>query len=228
MTLARPLTRPRVREKASQRENPDFVERRKQDLMADIPAGSTYYDHKFDTTVHKINEGGFCVLSRSEHVIMTTLGSCISVCMFDPVIKVGGMNHFLLPEERHSERKNNFCMRYGNNAMEKLLNEILKRGGQKDRIMLKAFGAGNVLSINANIGEKNQDFLKKYISDEGMRLETCDLGGDLPRRVAFFPATGKAFVKLLRRAGDCNIGRQEEVYRRKVETQQASGDIELF
>lgn len=224
MTLTPSLTRPTVR----QQEKAGFVDRRMRDPMADIPAGSTYYDHKFDTMVHKINEGGFCVLSQSEHVIITTLGSCISVCMFDPVIKVGGMNHFLLPEERHSERKNNFCMRYGNNAMEKLLNEILKRGGQKDRIILKAFGAGNVLSINANIGEENQKFLKKYITDEGMKLETCDLGGDLPRRVAFFPATGKAFVKLLRRAGDRNIGRQEEKYRHEIETQHASGDIELF
>ncbi|PCI32056.1 MAG: chemotaxis protein CheD [Alphaproteobacteria bacterium] len=224
MTLTRSLTRPTVRKKKT----PGFVERRGRDALADIPAGSTYYDHKFDTMVHKINEGGFCVLSRSEHVILTTLGSCISVCMFDPVIKVGGMNHFLLPEERHSERKNNFCMRYGNNAMEILLNEILKRGGQKDRIVLKAFGAGNVLSINANIGEKNQNFLKKYITDESMKLETCDLGGDLPRRVAFFPGTGKAFVKLLRRAGDRNIGRQEEKYRHKIESQHASGDIELF
>lgn len=207
---------------------PTFVERRRRDVIADIPAGSNYYDHKFDTMVHKINEGGFCVLSRSEHVIMTTLGSCISVCMFDPVIRVGGMNHFLLPEERNAERKDSFSMRYGNNAMETLLNEILKRGGQKARLVLKAFGAGNVLSINADIGAKNQSFLKKYISDEGMTLKTCDLGGDFPRRVAFFPATGKAYVKLLRRAGDRMIGTQEDKYRKKIEKQHAFGDIELF
>ncbi len=205
-----------------------FIEHRRRDIIGDIPAGSNYYDHKFDTMVHKINEGGFCVLSRSEHVIMTTLGSCISVCIFDPVAKVGGMNHFLLPEEHNADRKDSFSMRYGNNAMETLLNEVLKRGGQKTRLVLKAFGAGNVLSINADIGAKNQIFLKQYITDEGMKLDTCDLGGDFPRRVAFFPATGKAFVKLLRRAGDRNIGDQEEKYRRQIEKQHVSGDIELF
>ncbi|NOZ42175.1 MAG: hypothetical protein GXP02_03280 [Alphaproteobacteria bacterium] len=207
---------------------PDFVDRRRQNIVTDIPAGSNYYDHKFDTTIHKINEGGFCVLSRSDHVIMTTLGSCISVCMFDPVIRVGGMNHFLLPEERDVEKKNSFCLRYGNNAMEKLLNEILKRGGNKSRLMLKAFGAGNVLSINANIGAKNQIFLKQYIADEGMKLETCDLGGDFPRRVAFYPSTGKVLVRLLRRADDRKIGQQEEKFRRKIERQHVSGAIELF
>ncbi len=205
-----------------------FSDRRKRDVIADIPAGSNYYDHKFDTMIHKINEGGFCVLSRSEHIIMTTLGSCISVCMFDPVVRVGGMNHFLLPEERNADRKDSFSMRYGNNAMEILLNEILKRGGMKARLVLKAFGAGNVLSINADIGAKNQSFLKQYIADEGMTLEICDLGGDFPRRVAFYPSTGKALVKLLRRAGDRKIGNQEEKYRRKIEKQHSSGDIELF
>ena len=205
-----------------------LVERRTRDGLADIPAGSNYFDHKLDTMVHKINEGGVCVLSRSEHVIMTTLGSCISVCMFDPIIKVGGMNHFLLPEERNAERKDSFSMRYGNNAMEILLNEILKRGGQRSRIVLKAFGAGNVLPIKAEIGAKNQNFLKKYIVDEGMALETCDLGGDYPRRVAFFPSTGKAFVKLLRRSSDLNISKQEENFRKRIETQEPFGNIELF
>lgn len=214
--------------KTREKDQSKFIDRRRRDVVADIPAGTNYYDHNFDTMVHKINEGGFCVLSRSEHVIITTLGSCISVCMYDPVVKVGGMNHFLLPEEQNIDRKDNFSLRYGNNAMEMLLNEILKRGGQKSRLTVKAFGAGNVLSINANIGEKNQDFLKYYIRDEGLKIETCDLGGDFPRRVAFFPATGKAFVKLLRRAGDRKIGAQEEKYRKQIEKQHISGDIEIF
>jgi len=215
---------PHVKEKARS----TFVERRVQDDMANITGGSNYYDTKFGTMVHKINEGGFCVLSRSDHLIMTTLGSCISVCMYDPVIKIGGMNHFLLPEERNAEKKNSFSMRYGNNAMEILLNEILKRGGQKARLVLKAFGAGNVLSMKADIGVKNQIFLKQYIIDEGMKLETCDLGGNFPRRVAFYPATGKVLVKLLRRASDRKIGMEEETFRKKIGKQHISGDIELF
>lgn len=178
-------------------------------LLADIPAGSNYYDHIFGTMVHKINEGGFCVLSRSDHLIMTTLGSCISVCIFDPEIGVGGMNHFLLPEDgnrhRDSDRSDRVCLRYGKAAMEKLVDEILKRGGRKDRLVLKAFGAGDVLAIKARIGTENQRFLRHYIAAEGMRLQSCDLGGDFPRQVVFYPATGRVRVRLLRRAVDQNI-----------------------
>lgn len=222
------MTGPHLKTHGTQETYIPPVERRHKDHLADIPAGSSYYDARFGTTVHKINEGGFCVLSRSDHLIMTTLGSCISVCMFDPVIKVGGMNHFLLPQDNGNEDKNAFNMRFGNNAMETLLNEILKRGGQKSRLLLKAFGAGNVLNIRANIGSKNQAFLKQYITDEGMTLETCDLGGKLPRGVIFYPSTGKVYVKLLHRASDSKIGKAEEKFRQKIVKQRTSGDIELF
>ena len=203
-------------------------DRRIRDIVKDVPAGSSYFDHKNKTTVHKINEGDFCVLSGSEHIIMTTLGSCISVCIYDPVVRVGGMNHFLLPKDEGQGRQNSFPMRYGNNAMEILINEILKRGGQKSRLRLKAFGAGNVLDIKANIGEQNQEFLKKYIMDEGLELESTDLGGNLPRRVLFFPSSGKALVKKLRRVSDHVIGQREEEIRQKIEQRNMVGDVELF
>ncbi|MCF8473858.1 MAG: hypothetical protein K9G26_04100 [Emcibacter sp.] len=205
----------------------DDRNKRQRDVL-DIPSGANYYDAKFGTMVHKINEGGFCVLSQSDHLIMTTLGSCISVCIFDPIIKVGGMNHFLLPESSLEEGKNNFSLRYGNNAMETLVNEILKRGGKKERLVLKAFGAGNVINMKADIGGKNHIFLKQYIKDEDLKLETCDLGGDFPRWVIFYPSTGKAFVRLLQRTQDRKIINQEEVLRKKIEKQHNAVDIELF
>ncbi len=205
-----------------------MAERRRPNPADDIGVRSKYFDHHFKTTVHKIHEGDFCVLSKTDHVIMTTLGSCISVCMTDPVVKVGGRNHFLLFSDRSENGTNGYSMRYGNNAMETLFNEILKRGGIKERLIIKAFGAGNVLNINANIGAKNEAFLKKYIQDEEMKLDTCDLGGNMPRRVAFFPSTGKVFVKHLQRAGDRMIAKEEEHFRKKIEQQPVSGDIELF
>ena len=124
-------TSSRRKTKVKPREELPFGERRKKSAIDDIKGRSNYYDHQFDTMVHKIHQGGFCVLSQSDHVIMTTLGSCIAVCMYDPVVRVGGMNHFLLPEEKGVERKNSYCMRYGNNAMEILINEIMKRGGDE-------------------------------------------------------------------------------------------------
>lgn len=221
-------TSSRRKTKVKPRDELPFGERRKKSAIDDIKDRSNYYDHQFDTMVHKIHQGGFCVLSQSDHVIMTTLGSCIAVCMYDPVVRVGGMNHFLLPEEKGVERKNSYCMRYGNNAMETLINEIMKRGGMKDRLIIKAFGAGNVLTIKANIGEKNQSFLEHYIANEKLELETSDLGGDYPRQVAFFPETGKALVKVLCRSGDRIIVQEEENFRKKIEDKPIDGDIELF
>lgn len=203
-------------------------DRRKSSQFENIPAGSCFFDPKFEAMAHKINEGDYCVLRGSDDLIMTTLGSCISVCIYDLEAKVGGMNHFLLPEGRDGNEENNFCMRYGNNAMEILINEILKRGGMKDRLILKAFGAGNVLKIKADIGPKNIRFLDQYVKAEGLKLATRDLGGDLPRRVAFFPATGKAYVKLLRRASDMNIAKKETNFRKRIGQQQHAGEIELF
>ncbi|NOZ67030.1 MAG: chemoreceptor glutamine deamidase CheD [Alphaproteobacteria bacterium] len=205
-----------------------WTERRSRDVFDDIPAGSCYFDQKLGRTIHKINEGGFCVLSRSDHVIMTTLGSCIAVCMYDPVMQVGGMNHFLLPEEKNNADKNTYNMRYGNHAMEVLLNEILKRGGQKERLVLKAFGGGNVLSLTANIGSHNQQFLKQYIADEGLVLDMCDLGGDFPRRLAFYPSSGNAYVKILRRVSDLDIHSREETYRQKAVQESHNSQIDLF
>ncbi len=204
------------------------VDRRQNEALIDIPAGTNYYDSHYDTMVHKINEGGFCVLSRSSHIIMTTLGSCISVCMHDPEARVGGMNHFLLPECRGAGSGNNLSMRYGINAMETLFNEIIKRGGKKSRLVVKAFGAGKVINITNDIGARNQLFLKQYIADEGLKLATQDLGGNFPRGVIFYPSTGKAFVRILRRASDVRIGEQEERFRKQISDEFSASDIKLF
>jgi len=202
------------------------ADRRQGEILTDIPGGTNYYDSHYNTMIHKINEGGFCVLSRSKHIIMTTLGSCISVCMYDPQVRVGGMNHFLLPECRGVG--DSLSMRYGINAMETLFNEIIKRGGKKSRLVVKAFGAGKVVNITNDIGARNQLFLKQYVADEGLTLATQDLGGTLPRGVLFYPSTGKVFVKHLRRASDVKIGRQEEQFRKKISKEFIASDIKLF
>jgi len=210
------------------RNGPFPVDRRRHEALSDIPAGTNYYDSHYDTMIHKINEGGFCVLSRSSHIIMTTLGSCISVCMHDPQTRVGGMNHFLLPEFRAGGSGNNLSMRYGINAMETLFNEVIKRGGKKSRLVVKAFGAGKVINISSDIGARNQLFLKQYIADEGLKLAREDLGGNFPRSVIFYPSSGKAFVRILRRASDVRIGEQEERFRKKISDEFSASDIKLF
>jgi len=202
--------------------------RREEDVYFDISAGSTYFDNKFKTTAHKVNQGEHCVLSKSQHMICTILGSCIAVCICDPVVQVGGMNHFLLPKNNNQEDNSLVSMRYGNNAMEVLINDILKRGGDRRRLEVKAFGAGNVMDINTDIGGKNQRFLKEYMAREGLKLVASDLGGDRPRRVNYFPATGKAFVFQMNRTGDRRIVSEEAAYKKKVESRAVDGEIELF
>ncbi len=207
---------------------PGLKDRRRRIETVEAKVGSTYFNQHFNATVHQINQGGYCVLAQSEDMIMTTLGSCISVCVYDPLIRVGGMNHFLLPENKGAETKNDFSMRYGNNAMEYLINNILRCGGQRERLVLKAFGAGNVLKIKADIGAKNIEFLHQYVKAENLYLETCDLGGNYPRRVAFCPSTGKVFVRILRRTSDLNIVAQETKFRNRIEQETLGGEVELF
>lgn len=202
--------------------------RRDEDVYFDVSVGSTYFDSNFKTTTHKVNQGEHCVLSKSHHMICTILGSCIAVCICDPVVQVGGMNHFLLPRNKSQDEDSLFSMRYGNNAMEVLINDILKRGGLKERLEIKAFGAGNVLDMKASIGEKNQRFLKDFLHIEGLKLMASDLGGNNPRRVNYFPSTGKAFVFQLNRTGDSRIIKEEAAYKRNVESRSVDGEIELF
>lgn len=183
-----------------------------------------YFDTGLGATVVNVHAGDCFVTTQEDEIAATVLGSCISACIRDPIIKVGGMNHFLLPGTTTAQD----TMRFGAFAMEQLINEILKRGGRRERLEIKLFGGGNVIAQATEIGTKNIAFAHQYLKDEELRVVSEDVGGTWPRKVRYQPVTGRAWVMKLRRDEDYkNVRVAEETYTRTVATKK-SGDVELF
>lgn len=181
----------------------------------------------------KILPGEFYV-TTSDEIIATVLGSCISVCIRDAKLGIGGMNHFMLPENNKknddSWKYNEIdkAARYGSDAMEHLVNEILKNGGSKKRFEIKITGGGRIMAKMNDIGAKNISFIKKYLQTEGYTITTEDLGEIYPRKVRYFPKTGKLQVKKLRSLHNDTIISREKDYKKHIEEDKIEGDIELF
>jgi len=137
----------------------------------------------------QITQGESHVTDNPKEVLTTILGSCIAACVRDPVAGVGGMNHFLLPE---SDSGDSTDLRYGVNAMEILINGLLKLGADRRRLEAKLFGGANVLSGLSDVGHRNAAFAEQFLKDEGIRYVGGDIRGDHPRRIQFWPVTGRA------------------------------------
>ena len=185
-----------------------------------------YWDRGRDTVVAKILPGEVYVTKQSEH-ISTVLGSCISACIYDCKMGIGGMNHFMLPANRNSGIDSLSC-RYGNWAMEFLINEVIKNGGCRDNFKIKVFGGGKIIRGMGDIGEGNIMFVSQYLKNEGLKVESHDVGGPWPRKVMFNPTTGKAHFKKLRSMHNDTIQQREFKYLHEIEEKDAQTDIELF
>tara|TARA_R110001592_G_scaffold38315_2_gene126473 strand:- start:14414 stop:15052 length:639 start_codon:yes stop_codon:yes gene_type:complete len=192
-----------------------------------------YWDKQMNLPAAKIMPGEFYV-SKTGEMIVTVLGSCISACIRDVQLGIGGMNHFMLPMqgEYSSEQWGNSvssASRYGNWAMEFLINEILKLGGTRRNLEIKVFGGGRVLSNMTDIGERNIAYVKKYIYEENFELAACDVGDIYPRKVLYFPDTGSVKVRKLRHAENDTILQREISYSHDLNNKSAkSGGVELF
>jgi len=185
-----------------------------------------YYDHNLEHTVVKIMTGDCYVATEKREMLVTILGSCISVCARDTLTGVGGMNHILLPGLGGAN--NDGSTRYGAFAMEELLNNIYKNGGNKENLEVKIFGGGNVLkNSTSNIGTKNIDFVKNFLADERIPIKSKHVGGDLPRRIHYFVDTGKVMMRQLKRRSDTElVTKDEEEYSRKLIVPERK--VELF
>ena len=187
------------------------------------------YDTRLKATVATLHPGDFYV-STSEW-ITTLLGSCVSACIRDTRLRVGGMNHFMLPENSADGGSwghlAGSATRYGNVAMERLINEILKCGGQRSHLEVKLVGGGKVLDAMTDIGARNISFVREYLHAEGIRVVGEDLGGLTPRKVLYDPATGTARVKRLARASD-QVVAVERSYLQRIDRAPVAGEIELF
>jgi len=183
----------------------------------------------------KILPGEYYV-TRNDEVITTVLGSCISACIRDPHANVGGMNHFMLPEDSSSGDGNRWldpvaglATRYGSHAMESLINELLKLGASRNRFEIKLFGAGRILASVTDVGARNIEFVHEYLKTEGFRALAEDLGDIYPRRVAYFPTSGKVKVRRLRPLEATAIAERERKYLTDIGSGASQGgDVELF
>ena len=153
-----------------------------------------FFDHHFQSDAVKVLPGEYFVTDQ-DILIMTVLGSCIAACIWDAKAGVGGMNHFMLPEGDSSDTSG----RYGSYAMELLINEMIKLGARKESMQAKVFGGGQVMAgfTTMNVGERNTQFVLDYLHTERITLVSKDVLDIYPRKVVFFPTTGKAMVKKL-------------------------------
>ena len=160
-------------------------------------------------------------------VLEALLGSCVAVCMHDPLLSAGGMNHILLPGtglDTHSTR-------FGMHAMEMLINELMKQGGDRRRFIAKAFGGANVLPglTTSNIGDDNATFVRQFLATERIPLLAQRLGGIHPVQVWFKTETGKATVRVVGGAQVSRITHAEESYWRSHLTDgYLEGETTLF
>lgn len=189
--------------------------------------GEAWYDPHFKARAVKVLPGEYRVDAR-DVMLVTVLGSCVAACIHDPVARVGGMNHFMLPASRAAS--DGGSARYGAYAMEVLINALLKRGGERAHLQAKLFGGAAVLPglTTSKVGQDNVDFVTDYLATERIATVASDLGGSWPRRVHFFPATGRAFVKRLPVAQRDPVGAEEARYRRRLGRVTHSGAVELF
>ncbi len=169
--------------------------------------------------------------SKAPEIIHTVLGSCVAVCLIDPVRQIGGMNHILLPGNPDL-RLFNDSARYGINAMELLINEILNLGGNRRMLMAKAFGGGDIIpeiSRKNGAGRRNIKFVIDFLKNERIRIVNQDLGGIESRKVYFHTDTGEVFLKRIRPKCWQDIAREEKKESLRIRSNlKKSGDAVLF
>jgi chemotaxis protein CheD len=186
-----------------------------------------YRDRHFDIDAAKIGPGEYYITQR-DMVIVTVLGSCVSACMRDPVAKVGGMNHFMLPD-RDTIGPLSASARYGAYAMEVLINQLFALGAKRERLEAKVFGAARVLPGMSDIGKRNAQFALDYLKRESIRVVAEDLGHEEPCKIYFFAQTGRVLLKRLKSLRNDTIVQRERDYAERLERISGrAGSADLF
>ncbi|WP_265943625.1 chemotaxis protein CheD [Dechloromonas sp. A34] len=145
-----------------------------------------------------INPGTWAV--ESERPLSTLLGSCVAVCLVDSQTRIGGLNHFMLPNLRRNGNAPLDALLFGSHAMEALLDALLQRGARKERLQAKAFGGGTIIDSGGespSIGLRNAEFAKEWLARQGIPLLAADFLGPWSRKVLFLPITGEVFCRRL-------------------------------
>ena len=188
-----------------------------------------YFDPKFDRFAIKVHPGEHYLTAQNDEMLVTVLGSCVSACIRDPGTGFGGMNHFMLPESETGQwGASSAAMRYGNHAMEMLINAVISSGCPRHRLEIKLFGGSNVTGGTSGIGDQNAEFILRYMKNEGLSIAAMDLGGVKPRRIHYFPETGQVKRLFVGQKDRRNVADVEQSFRRKITDTPVGGDVELF
>ena len=193
-------------------------------------APNLYFDRSFNLEAAKILPGEYYVTGRNM-VLVTVLGSCVAACIRDHQSGIGGMNHFMLPDSAaDDDSPMGTSARYGTYAMEILINQLLQLGARRGNLEAKVFGGGNVMQglTVANVGQRNADFVLEFLATEKIRLMAQDLVDIYPRKVYYFPNSGKVMVRKLRNLHNSTIFNREKDYGARLQKSKVEGDVELF
>jgi len=191
-------------------------------------ATNLYFDRHFGAQAAKVLPGEYYVTQR-DMLLVTVLGSCVTACIRDPDSGIGGMNHFMLPEEA-GRTLTSTSARYGTYAMEVLINHLQKLGARRNRLEAKVFGGGAVMEslVSSNVGTRNAEFVLNYLKIEKIPVVAKDLLDSYPRKVYFFPKTGRVMVRKLHRVHNDTLFTREKEYRSRLGESKVEGAIELF
>lgn len=156
------------------------------------------FDRVLGSEVVRLMPGEYFVSAQAA-VISTVLGSCVSACVRDTLHNIGGMNHFMLPDAALGAGASAAAAgRYGNHAMQFLIDGIVRLGGSTDSLEVKIFGGGRIVDGMSDVGEKNIEFIRGFLSEAGIPIRAEDLGLAFPRKVNYFSDSGKVMIKKLR------------------------------
>ncbi|MEL7281497.1 MAG: chemotaxis protein CheD [Pseudomonadota bacterium] len=158
------------------------------------PSASAAMNSAVKPIVRHIMQGNLYATGAENTVLTTILGSCVATCLYDPQAKLGGMNHFLLPDASDAQAGNN---RYGVHAMELLINDLLRRGAKKARMVAKIFGGADMIGNERAVGQRNVEFALAFLENESIPCTSQSVGGKQARRVRFWPQTGQAKLKFI-------------------------------
>ncbi|MBS4049726.1 MAG: chemoreceptor glutamine deamidase CheD [Methylomonas sp.] len=192
-----------------------------------------YWDKENRIIAAKLLPGEYYVTKDNE-MITTVLGSCVSACIWDSVLGIGGMNHFMLPETSSSRLNSReeavvgTALRYGNYAMEHLINTVLQFGGKRKNLEVKLFGGGKVIPTLGDVGLRNITFVLDYVDMEALNLVSHDLGDNYPRKINFYPQTGRVRMKKIKDLHNETIVLREKQYGSQIKNISVESSIELF
>jgi len=192
-------------------------------------ATNRYFDRHFEADAAKILPGEYYV-SDQGMLLVTVLGSCVAACIRDVDAGIGGMNHFMLPDDGGRSETAGTSARYGSYAMEVLINHLLKMGARRNRLEAKVFGGGAVMAslASSNVGVRNAEFVLNYLKTEKIPIVAKDLLDSYPRKVYFFPKNGRVLVKKLHRVHNETLFSRERDYKARLSGSSMEGDVELF